>query len=141
MSAIGEKRHGAGGASVCGGTTELRIRQDEILRELVLPEHGAIDAGRYRRQAFVPRTWKGAVIQLGQLSRQCRVVSVGEIAPQRGAVSQMQCAGLRNAINRRASDWSKPGAAGDVNTFEHLIQQRRIPSRPRRIEGLFQTIG
>src|SRR4030095_5102517 len=112
MSAIGEKRHGAGAAS--DGNTELGIRQNEILRVFVESEHRTVDAGRYRRQTLVARTGECAVIELGYLSRQGRVVSVREVGPQRGAVSQMQCAGLSNAIDGRTANRSKSGA-GDVN--------------------------
>jgi hypothetical protein len=70
---------------------------------------------------------------LGDLSRQCGVVSIREIAIQRGVASQLQCAHSR--ANR-----SKPGA-GDVDTVKHLVQQIRSLSRTRQIEGLFQTIG
>ena len=121
VSEIGEKRRVPRGAT--DRTAELRIGQDEILREIVSPEHRTVDAGRHRRQTLIARAGECDVIQLGYLSRQCRVVSVGEVAPQHRVVSQLQCARLTNAVECRADRPKIPCVADDVNAVEHLIQQ------------------
>src|SRR5262249_30057813 len=99
MSAVGEKNRAAGGASVCRRTTELRIRQNEILVKFVEPKHRTIFAGPDRRQTLVARPGECTVIRWGELSRQCRIVSIGEVAAQGGGRSQMQCAGLSQTCN------------------------------------------
>src|SRR5262245_11016987 len=121
MSAVGQESCSTSGCT-SDGTTELRIRQNEILRESVETQHRTVDSERQCRKAFVSRPWECSVIQLRYLSRQRSVVAIGEVAPQRGVVSQMQRSGLSNAVEISA-DGSKPGA-GDVNASEHLIQQR-----------------
>src|SRR5262249_37484201 len=69
MSEMGEKRRGPRGAP--DRTAELRIGQDEILRESVVPKHRTVDAGLHRVKTLIARAWKCDVIQLSYLSRQC----------------------------------------------------------------------
>src|SRR5262245_62013305 len=97
MSEIGEKRRGPRGAP--DRTPELRIGQDEILLKSLIRPHRAVGASPDRRQILIGRAWECDVIQLGYLSRQCRVVSIGEVAPQYCVASQMQCACLSNPID------------------------------------------
>src|SRR5262245_21563701 len=109
MAAVGLKCRGG----------ELRIRENEVLRKSVASKHRAADVKGNKRQILVSRI-SGGVVQRCQRRGQRRVVSVGQVAAQSGFVSEMQRAGLTNAIECCAN-WAK-SRAGNVDPIEHLIQ-------------------
>src|SRR5437867_3789369 len=52
----------------------------------------------------------------------------------------MRRTGLRDTINRRASNGAK-SLAGDIDTLEHSIQQLRLSTGSRSIERFLQPVG
>src|SRR5436309_2847727 len=112
---------GVSGIGLKRRTAELRIGQDEVLRERIKSEHSPIDADRNDRQIGVDSA-RLAVVEGGQSRGERDVVAIGEAVAYRTARrgAQMLGSSLQYAIEDR-SYCSESGAC-DVDALEHLVQ-------------------
>src|SRR5437667_5660455 len=116
-----------------GCAAELWIGPDKVLWESVETQHRALDTGRNHRQAGIVTR---GVVQRVKGVGEGQVIAIRQIVAQvtgRGG-PKLPGPGLQRAANDR-SHRSGSRAADEVDSFEHLVQQRRFPSATRGIEG------